>query len=210
MEYCPLNALKAMARALSAHFGINCETAVYDLSPENRGALLLRMENGHVKDDKAETSDDTPEFGFGPADCVDEIGTLVRTKDGTIRKRSLLYFADESGERPRYAFMIRYDVTALLAFENALRSLTGPFPAEIPKTDARIPYRVEDVLDALIEKAANLIGKPVALMTREEKITAIRFLNEAGAFLITKSGDKVSKYFNVSKYLLYSCIEINK
>ena len=47
-------------------------------------------------------------------------------------------------------------------------------------------------------------------MSKEDKIKAINFLNDAGAFLITKSGDKVSKYFGISKYTLYSYVDINK
>ena len=42
------------------------------------------------------------------------------------------------------------------------------------------------------------------------KIRAIQFLNRAGAFLVTKSGDKVAKYFGISKYTLYSYIDANK
>lgn len=55
-----------------------------------------------------------------------------------------------------------------------------------------------------------LVGKPVALMGKEDKIKALRFLNDTGAFLITKSGDKVSKYFGISKYTLYSYIDATK
>ena len=47
-------------------------------------------------------------------------------------------------------------------------------------------------------------------MTKEDKIRAIRYLNDAGAFLITKSGDRVSKFFGISKYTLYSYVDINK
>ena len=47
-------------------------------------------------------------------------------------------------------------------------------------------------------------------MTKEDKIKAIQFLNDAGAFLITKSGDKVAKFFGISKYTLYSYVDINK
>ncbi|NLF35083.1 MAG: transcriptional regulator, partial [Clostridiales bacterium] len=53
-------------------------------------------------------------------------------------------------------------------------------------------------------------GKPVALMEREDKIRAIRFLNDAGALLITKSGDKIAKYFGISKYTLYSYLDESK
>ena len=44
-------------------------------------------------------------------------------------------------------------------------------------------------------------------MTKDDKIQAIQFLNRSGAFLITKSGDKISKYFGISKYTLYSYID---
>ena len=44
-------------------------------------------------------------------------------------------------------------------------------------------------------------------MNKEDKIRAIQFLEEAGAFLITKSGDKVSEYFGISKYTLYNYME---
>ncbi|HOO27554.1 MAG TPA: helix-turn-helix domain-containing protein, partial [Lachnospiraceae bacterium] len=68
---------------------------------------------------------------------------------------------------------------------------------------------VNDLLDDLIKESVSMIGKPVALMSKDEKVNAIRFLNDAGAFLITKSGDKVSKYFGISKYTLYSYIDVN-
>ncbi|MGL6217352.1 MAG: helix-turn-helix domain-containing protein, partial [Lacrimispora sphenoides] len=39
---------------------------------------------------------------------------------------------------------------------------------------------------------------------------AIQYLNDAGAFLITRSGDKVSNYFGISKFTLYSYMDTNK
>ena len=55
-----------------------------------------------------------------------------------------------------------------------------------------------------------LVGVPVAMMTKDDKVKALNFLNDAGAFLITKSGDKVAKYFGISKYTLYSYVDINR
>jgi predicted transcriptional regulator YheO len=51
------------------------------------------------------------------------------------------------------------------------------------------------------------VGKPVALMSKEDKVRAIGFLDESGAFLITKSGQKVCQYFGISKYTLYSYLD---
>ena len=72
------------------------------------------------------------------------------------------------------------------------------------------PERIINVnhdLDELIEQSVKIVGKPVALMTKEDKVKAIQFLNETGAFLITKSGDMVCRFFGISKYTLYSYID---
>ena len=45
-------------------------------------------------------------------------------------------------------------------------------------------------------------------MTKEDKVRAIQFLSNSGALLITKSGDKIAKYFGISKYTLYSYLDI--
>ena len=58
-----------------------------------------------------------------------------------------------------------------------------------------IPHNVTELLQELIEESTRQVGKPVPLMTRDDKIRAIKFLNDHGALLITKAGDKISKYF---------------
>ena len=73
--------------------------------------------------------------------------------------------------------------------------------------DGRIPLSVNDLLDNLINQSVKLIGKPPALMSKEEKIRAIRYLRDAGAFLITRSGDKVSAFYGISKFTMYSYID---
>ena len=47
-------------------------------------------------------------------------------------------------------------------------------------------------------------------MNKNDKIQAIDFLNKAGAFLVTKSGDKISKYFGISKYTLYAYLDAKR
>ena len=89
--------------------------------------------------------------------------------------------------------------------EGALRELisTGE---EAPSEPEKI-ININDMLDDLIEQSVALVGKPVALMNKDDKVKAIQFLNQNGAFLVTKSGDKVAKYFGISKYTLYSYID---
>ena len=142
-------------------------------------------------------------------DSTDEIqdhsGYLMKTSDGKILKCSTSYIRDDDGTL-HYVFGINYDITKLTMIESALHALVTPVNKE--EKPKEITHSVNDLLDHLIEESVALVGKPVALMNKEDKVTAIQFLNDSGAFLITKSGDKVANYFGISKYTLYSYIDM--
>ena len=105
-------------------------------------------------------------------------------------------------------FSINYDISLMLAVENSLRHFTASDAAAAAPTT--ISRNVADLLDDLIEQSIATVGKPAALMTKEDKIAAVRLLNDSGAFLITKSGDKVCKALGISKYTLYNYIDTVK
>ena len=203
-----LDFLERLSKALAVQFGEHCEVAVHDLMSGDMEHTVALIENGHVTQRKK---------GDGPSRVVlealkaedpraleDSAGYLMRTHDGRILKCATVYIRDENGV-PEGVFSINYDVTELLMAERAIGSILHH--KEEKKIPDRIPLSVNDLLDDLIEQSVQRIGKPVAVMTKEDKIEAIAFLNKAGAFLITRSGDKVSKYFGISKYTLYSYID---
>ena len=196
--------LKRLAVGLAAQFGENCEVVVHDLTkPDN---TIVAIENGHVSNRKL---GDGPShivleaMKKDPKDLHDQLGYLARTHDGRILKSSTIYIRNEEG-KPEGILSINYDITGLLMTEAAVKSIIHHDDGEKPE---RIPQSVNELLDDLIEQSVATVGKPVALMTKEDKIRAIQYLNNAGAFLITKSGDKVSKHFGISKYTLYSYID---
>ena len=47
-------------------------------------------------------------------------------------------------------------------------------------------------------------------MNKEEKITFIRYLDEKGAFLITKSGEHICELLGISKFTFYNYLEISR
>ena len=105
-------------------------------------------------------------------------------------------------------FSINYDITNMMLMHQELGEFMQTRDREQEEPERII--NVNDVLEDLIRQSVALVGKPVALMNKDDKVRAIRFLSEAGAFLVTKSGDKVAKYFGISKYTLYSYIDANK
>jgi len=205
-----LELFKQLAHGIAVHFGDNCEIVLHDLTTGNIESSIIVIENGHITNRK---------LGDGPSHVVlealrddhskleDHLGYLTKTADGRILKSSTIYIRNENN-KVTHIFSINYDITSLLLIETALGSLTGI--NDKTKEPEKITRNVNDLLEDLIEQSVKIVGKPVALMNKEEKITAIRFLNKSGAFLITKSGDKISKYFGISKYTLYSYIDVNK
>lgn len=208
-----LTVLKQIAQDLASEFGPDCEVVIHDLKTKDPEHSIVYIVNGHVTGRN---------IGDGPSDAVfdvirnrnrkgsepsDHSGYLMKTSDGKILKCSTSYIRDDDGSL-HYVFGINYDITKLTMIENALHALITPQNKE--EKPKQISHNVNDLLDRLIEESVALAGKPVALMNKDDKVKAIQFLNDSGAFLITKSGDKVANYFGISKYTLYSYIDVNK
>ena len=208
-----LELLKQLADGLARQFGPDCEIVTHDLTHQDLEHSVAYIKNGHISNRRA---GDGPSkvvletMHKDPASLTDHLGYLTRTSEGKILKSSTMYIRNAEGAAIDYLLSINYDITGLLTVDRSIKALIDTEPQEdVKKQPEQIVHNVNDLLDSLIEQSVALIGKPVALMNKEEKVTAIQFLNDAGAFLITKSGDKVSKYFGISKFTLYSYIDVN-
>ena len=199
--------LQQIAHGIAVHFGNNCEVLVHDLTADYTNSSIVIIENGTVTMRK---------IGDGPSHVVlealhsdhktleDKLSYLTKTKDGRILKSSSMFIRGENNAIEA-VFSINLDITPMQMAENVLQQLISP--VSVKNEPENIPQNVNDLLDELIEQSVRIVAKPVALMNKEDKIAAIKFLNESGAFLITKSGDKISTYFGISKYTLYSYID---
>ncbi len=206
-----LNLLKQLAKALAVQFGDNCEIVIYDLKAKNAEKSAIHIENPSVTH---RTIGDTPSHVVLEAmqhknkDIEDHLGYLTKTNDGKILKSSTLYIKDDNDEI-RYIFSINFDISVMLMTGNAIKSFINVSDKEDSEPE-KIQQSVTELLDELITQSVKLVGKPVQLMTKDDKVSAIKYLNDTGAFLITKSGDKIAQYFGISKYTLYSYLEMTK
>lgn len=196
-----------LARGIARQFGPNCEVVVHDLGSEEPEHSIVAIENGHISG---------RQVGDGPSHVVwealkadpskldDRLAYLTRTEDGKILKSSTVFLRDDEG-RISGIFAINYDITLMKAMEEQMQLFTAT--DEQAEEPVAITHSVNDLLEELIKQSAKLVGKPVPLMNKEDKVKAIRFLNDNGAFLITKSGQRVCNFFGISKYTLYSYID---
>ena len=208
MTEAQLDFYKRLAHALALQFGSGCEVVVHDLEAADPSHSIVAIENGHVTGRK---------LGDGPSHVVlealhaggerleDRLAYLTKTADGKILKSSTVFIRDDDG-RAVGIFAVNYDITILRAMGDTSAEVVGTEPSA-PREPEPIVRSVADLLDDLIEQSVQLVGTPVALMSKEEKVRAIRYLNDTGAFLITKSGPKVCKFFGISKYTLYNYLD---
>ena len=206
MQNLTVGLLKRIAAAIAAQFGSNCEVVIYDLTCENPEDMILYIENGHVSKRSAKAGPShvvLEAMRDGRKDIPDHYNYLTKTHDGRILRSSTIYIKDEDG-RVTGVFAINYDMTELMMTQSVINAIVQNNPGGEPE---RIPTNVNELLDELIEKSVRLVGKPVAMMNKEDKVRAIRYLNDAGAMLIIKSGDRISSYFGISKYTLYSYLD---
>jgi len=213
VEDSSLEMLVSTAHGIARQFGKDCEVCIHDLSVKDLEHTIIFIINGHVSgrkigDGASKVVLETLEAIEKGDIIVDHLGYRTTTQDGRILKSSTVFLKDSTGKY-RWVLGINYDVTALMNVDAALQSITT-VESRDSNGDGQIPLNVNDLLDSLINQSVKRIGKPPALMNKEEKIQAIQFLRDAGAFLITKSGDKVSNFYGISKFTLYSYIDQSK
>jgi predicted transcriptional regulator YheO len=197
-----------VAKGIAEQFGPQCEVVAHDLTQGYEGTIVT-IENGHVTGRK---------IGDGASEIVlvalkdaskaeDHLNYQTRTPDGRILKSSSIYLRNDEG-KPSALLSINYDVTEISQAVSVLSYFNGISQSMQNGHEVETIFtNVNDVLDNLIEESCTYVGKPVALMSKEDKVKAIHYLDQKGAFLIKKSGDKVSKFYDISKYTLYNYMD---
>jgi len=200
---------RTLLKTLSAQFGPNCEIVLHDLKNQPYDHTIVAIENGHVTGRKV--GDCGTNLGLQVLRGVENDGNkynyFTRTKGNRILRSSTLYIRNSAG-KVIGALCINFDITDFILAEKSLNYFTDQYHKEgVPEVEEYFANDVNELLQKLIEESVRHIGKPLAYMTKNDKIEAIRYLDEKGAFLIKKSGDKIAKFYDISKYSLYSYLE---
>lgn len=211
LEANKLEMLKQIAAGIAGQFGSNCEVVIHDLSGKTMDNSIVYIENGHVTGRKVgDGASNVAVEQFVQQDAhldiqpEDHLGYLTKSANGKVLKSSTMYIRNSRGKVVAL-LSINFDISALAMLDGAVKDLISP--RDRTQTEPEKIVNVNDLLEELIQQSVALVGKPAALMNKEDKVRAIQFLNQNGAFLVTKSGDKIAKYFGISKYTLYSYID---
>ncbi len=192
--------LTRMGDAIAKTFGDNCEVVVHDLNKEIENTISY-IKNGHVSNRKlGDGASALVLNAFNHADInhEDKLNYIIRDGDKYIKCSSLFF---NENDTMRYIFAINFDISHLIRTQEAINQLIVHEQEEQFDT---FPVDVNDMLDRLILQSVDKVGKPINEMNYKEKSVAIKFLDECGAFLIKKAGDKVAEVFGISKFTIYN------
>lgn len=194
---------KSLMELISGHMGKKCEVVLHDWSKGYEKSVVA-IENGHITGRSVGScgSNLGLEVIKGNIKDGDRFNYITQTKDGRYLRSSTVYIKDDEGE-PIGAMCINLDISDLIFAQKTLESLTMVENS----TEEYFANDVSELLDFMLSDSVNKIGKTVSQMNREDKKKALGYLDEKGAFLISKASVKACRFFDISKYTLYNYLE---
>lgn len=192
-----------LLKLISTHFGPTCEVVLHDLT-KGYDHTIADIRNGHITN-------------RAPGDCGSNLGLeilrgsiidgdrfnyITNTSDGKILRSSSIYIKDDAG-KVIGSICINSDITETIKMENYLKQINHYEFNE----DEVFVKDVNNLLDYLLQQAQTLVGKPFSEMDKKDKISALEYLDQKGAFLITKSNEKVCSVMGISKFTLYNYLD---
>jgi len=191
--------LDTAARGIAETFGPNCETLIQDLTTLSHP--ILSIYNSHVT---GRSAGSTTSINDGsPADYALELSKLqsphinMLAVDGSRRMKSttIPFFAEDGV----LGLGINFDYTAFEQAEQAIKALTainGFLYEDLRKNQ---PLQI----DSLFREAAQGFDKPIAQLSRQERLMLMRRLKSNHFFEQHKAVPYLAEQLNVSRHTLY-------
>lgn len=213
---------------LENQFGDNCEFILHDLT-KDYNHTVVDIRNGHITG--RNIGDCGSNLGLevlrGTVKEGDRYNYVVYTRDGKILRSSTMFIKDDDNNIIG-CLCINMDITETVKLEGFLKrynsyeivddssdslSITSSTSQQTNTTplisDQEIfANNISEVLEYLIAQADKIAAKPIDKLSREEKIEFVRYLDQKGAFLVTKSSEKVCEHLKISRFTLYNYLDL--
>ena len=193
---------------IERHFGNNCEVVLHDLTADYNHSIV-DIRNGNVTNRSIGGcgSNLGLEVLRGTVVDGDRFNYITTTQGGKIIRSSSIYLKDDE-EKVIGSICINLDITETLQFESYLKQV-NQFE-DLSNEEEVFAPDVTKLLNHLIQKGQEKIGKKAIDMNKKEKIEFIRFLDQKGALLITKAGEHICELLRISKFTFYSYLESSR
>ncbi len=195
-----------VVKGLGETFGKNCEVVLHDFSKMK--SSIIGIANGHITgrslgSPMTETGLKAVRKGNIKDNIINYTGKSI---DGRLLKSSTMFIKDENDE-VLGCLCINFDMSELAVAKKVIEELMNTNENDIGKNSNEAVNKVNNVLNDIVQKTLTDLGKPVAYMSKEEKVNIVKDLDYQGVFLIKGAIDYVAKVLCVSRYTIYNYLD---
>ncbi|MDI6705783.1 MAG: PAS domain-containing protein [Bacillota bacterium] len=202
-----LKSIIPVVKGIAKTFGKNCEVVLHDITDPYHS--IVAIENAHVTERGlgGPMSQSNIELIKQGGFTEDQLNYTKKTSDGRILKSSTVIIRDDNND-PIGCLCINFDLSEFVIVRNSINSLCATDGEEEARADRDYDgTNINDVLCNLVNSVLDSSGKPVAYMTKEDKVEIVKVLDKKGAFLIKGAIDYVAKVLCVSRYTVYNYLD---
>ena len=193
--------LDRTARGIAEMFGASCETLVHDMAVPTHP--ILSIYNGHVSGRAVGSTMDILGEGRAldeEALVTDQVNLFATTPSGQQIKSSTFHLI---GEDYNLALGINFDFSSLVY---ANRILVDLMSAQADLQSALWQGGDSKRLNEIFDECLNAVGKPVASLTKKDRMKVVALLEQKNAFSFKKAVPFVAQRLQVSRYTVYKYI----
>ena len=203
-----LKGMIPLVDGIARTFGKNCEVILHDIT--NPQSSVIAIANGHITG--RTVGSPMTEYGLATLRKGEFDKPIVnyskKTKEGKLLKSSSLFIKDEKGKLIGF-LCINYDISELTIARNIINDVINIVDDTDFSEDNGEVYgsTVNEILGSIVNKTLESVGKPVAFISKDEKVNIVQLLDEKGVFLIKGAIDYVAKVLCVSRYTVYNYLD---
>ncbi len=207
-----VRALVPLVKGFAVALGPDCEVVLHDVSDPAHS--IVAIENGAISGRKA--GDPLTDYGLfslkaAASSKVDYVSNfLARTKDGRRMRCNTLFLRDETGSIVGY-LCLNCDMTRAELAKGLLDHLTTiASPVYSEHFGDGLAPGGEDLLQRNLGLIRELLGKPLHLLNRGERLEAVKRLDEKGFFLLKGAVEAFAQEAGISVFTVYRHLRENR
>ena len=195
-----------MVDGIARTFGHNCEVVLHDIN--NPQSSVIAIANGHVTGRKVGSP--MTEMGLKAIRNKEFEKNLLTyknvTNDGRTLKSSTMFIQDEKKEVIG-CLCINLDISEFVVAKKAIQDIVNTKKDIIIKDEETYGTNINDILYSVVNKVLDRLGKPIAYLNKEDKVSIVKELDSKGTFLIKGAVEYVAEVLCVSRYTIYNYLD---
>ena len=208
-----LKTFSFVVKGLAEMLGPDYEIVLHDIS--NPEKSIITIENGHVTG--RTIGGPLTDLGLYILNSkkfqnTDYLANYLTEVNGKRLRSTTIFIRDEN--RNIIGFLcINYDMTKAEILKNMIEHLTSFKKIDIPLSQEteKFPKKIDDLLAEELKNVRKILGKPLQLATKKERMRLIRILDNNGFFMLKGSVEVLASEMKISKFTVYSYLrEVRK